>query len=267
MTLTDEQRTAAAGALFAAERDRVWIDPLTVTYPGIDIEDAYRISMLVTDRKVQAGRRVVGHKIGLTSAAMRELVGVDEPDYGTLFDDWIVPESSSIAHDRLNLARVEIELAFVLGSPLDMAQPTAADVIRATDFVLPAIEIVDSRFAERGTVVDSIADAATCGGVVLGSQPRRLTDIDVRDVAGSLEVNGDVVEQGRSSASMGSPINAVAWLAAKLHEFGVVLGPGHIVLSGSFIRAPWISAGDELVARFEGCGSVAVSIGPEGGTP
>ena len=265
MSLTAEQREEAARSLFAAERDRAWIDPLTVTYPGIDIEDAYRISMLVTERKVAAGRRVVGHKIGLTSLAMRELVGADEPDYGTLFDDWLVPEGSRIPFEQLNRARVEIELAFVLGAPLDGPRPTAVDVIRATDFVLPAMEIVDSRFRVRGTVVDSIADAATCGGVVLGAHPVRLGDIDVREVAGCLEVNGEVVERGTASASMGSPVNAVAWLAGKLHAFGVGLAPGDIVLSGSFVRAPWISAGDELVARFAGCGSVAVSVGPDGG--
>lgn len=266
MNLSEEQRATAARALLAAETDRTWIDPLTATYPGVDIEDAYRISMLVTELKVASGRRIVGHKIGLTSAAMRELVGVDEPDYGTLFDDWVIPEGSTIPFERLNKARVEIELAFVLGAPLDLAQPTAVDVIRATEFVLPSIEIVDSRFRVRGDVIDSIADAATCGGVVLGSRPVRLDQIDIREVAGSLEVNGEIVETGTASASMGSPVNAVAWLAGKLHEFGVTLAPGDVILSGSFIRAPWISAGEKLVARFEGCGSVAVSIGDEGAT-
>lgn len=260
MKLTESQRNAAAEALFHAERHRSWIDPLTATYGDLDIEDAYRISMLVTEMKVEAGFRVVGHKIGLTSAAMRELVGVDEPDYGTLFDTWMIPDGSTIAYEHLNKARVEIELAFVLGEPIDVARPTAVDVIRATEYVLPAMEIVDSRFRVRGSVVDSIADAATCGGVVLGSRPLRLGEIDVRDVVGRLEVNGDVVEEGTASASMGNPVNAVAWLAGKLHEFGVGLAPGDIILSGSFIRAPWISAADELVARFEGCGSVAVSI-------
>ncbi|MEZ0165151.1 2-keto-4-pentenoate hydratase [Kineococcus sp. LSe6-4] len=259
--LTEQERAAAARALYDAERDRAWIEPLTNTHPGMDVEDAYRVSMLVTELKVAAGRRVVGHKIGLTSPAMRELVGADEPDFGSLFDDWVVPESSTIPVEELNEARVEIELAFVLGRPLDVPRPTAADVVRATEFVLPAMEVVDSRFRVRGTVVDSIADAATCGRVVLGSRPRRLTDIDVNAVVGSLEINGEVVERGTSAASMGSPVNAVAWLAATLHEFGVPLEPGHVILSGSFVRAPWISAGDCLTARFEGCGQVSVDIG------
>lgn len=259
--LTDDERQTAAHRLFAAERDREWIDPLSSVHHDMDIDDAYRISMLVTELKVDAGRRVVGHKIGLTSQAMRDLVGADEPDYGTLFDDWMVAESSVVPISRLNQARAEIELAFVLDRPLAMARPTTADVIRATAFVLPSIEIVDSRFSRRGTVVDSIADAATCGLVVLGSTPRRLSDIDIRDIEGVLEVNGEVVERGTSAASMGSPVNAVAWLAAKLFDFGVTLDAGHIILSGSFIRAPWLAAGDELVARFAGCGSVAVTIG------
>jgi len=267
VNLTEEQRVAAAEALFAAERDRAWIEPLTATYPGIDIEDAYRISMLVTDMKTTAGHRVVGHKIGLTSEAMRKLVGMDEPDYGTLFDTWMVPDGSVFPADRLNKARVEIELAFVLGAPIGVARPTAVDVIRATEFVLPAMEIVDSRFRVRGNVIDSIADAATCGGVVLGSRPVRLGDVDVREVAGHLQVDGEIVERGTASASMGNPVNAVAWLAGKLHEFGIALNPGDVVLSGSFIKAPWISPGEDLVAHFEGCGSVSVTIGGEGGTP
>lgn len=261
--LSHDERVTAARALFEAERDRTWIDPFTDTYPGMDIADAYRISMDVTELKVAAGRRIVGHKVGLTSAAMRDLVGADEPDFGTLFDDWFVPESSTIPLRRLNQARVEIELAFVLGSPLNLANPTAADVIRATDFVLPALEIVDSRYRKRGTVIDSIADAATCGLIVLGSRPQRLADIDIRNVTGRLEVNNEVVETGTSSASMGSPVNAVAWLAATLQDFGVGLEAGHVILSGSFIRAPWISAGDELIAHFDGCGSVAVTVGSE----
>lgn len=261
--MTDEERMACARALYAAERDRAWIEPISSTHPGLEVEDAYRISMLVTGLKIEAGRRVIGHKVGLTSAAMRELVGFDEPDYGSLFDDWVVPESGTISFTELNKARAEIELAFVLGRPLDMPRPTAADVIRATEFVLPSIEIVDSRFRVRGTVLDSIADAATCGRVVLGSRPRRLTDIDVREVVGSLEIDGEVVETGTAAASLGSPVNAVAWLAATLHDFGVPLEAGHVVLSGSFVRAPWLSAGQDLVARFEGCGSVAVSIGAE----
>lgn len=261
--LSEETLAACARALFDAERDRAWIEPLSTTHPGLDVADAYRISTLVTELKTAAGRRVVGHKVGLTSVAMRELVGFDEPDYGTLFDDWVVPESSTIPFADLNQARAEIELAFVLGRPLDMPRPTAADVVRATEFVLPSIEVVDSRFRVRGTVLDSIADAATCGRVVLGSRPRRLTDIDVREVVGTLEVDGEVVERGTAAASMGSPVNAVAWLAATLHDFGVPLEAGHVVLSGSFVRAPWLSAGQELVARFEGCGSVAVTIGEE----
>lgn len=261
--LTEDERTACARALFAAERDRAWIEPISTTHAGLEVTDAYRISQLVTELKVADGRRVVGHKVGLTSTVMRELVGFDEPDYGSLFDDWVVPESSTIPWSELNLARAEIELAFVLGSPLEMPRPTAADVIRATEFVLPSIEIVDSRFRVRGTVLDSIADAATCGRVVLGSRPRLLTEIDVREVVGHLEVDGQVVETGTAAASMGSPVNAVAWLAATLHDFGVPLEAGHVVLSGSFIRAPWLAAGQDLVARFEGCGSVAVSIGSE----
>ena len=157
--LTDKQRRAAAQSLIEAERDHAPIDPISTTYPGADVEDAYRISILVAEMKVAAGRSIKGHKIGLTSKAMRSLAGATEPDYGTLFDDWFVAEGSAISMSRMNRPLVEVELAFVFREPLAGPMINAAEVIHATDFVVPAIEIVDSRFNVRGTLVDSIADA------------------------------------------------------------------------------------------------------------
>ena len=144
--LTDKQRRAAAQSLIEAERDHAPIDPISTTYPGADVEDAYRISILVAEMKVAAGRSIKGHKIGLTSKAMRSLTGATEPDYGTLFDDWFVAEGSAIPMSRMNRPLVEVELAFVFREPLAGPMINAAEVIRATDFVVPAIEIVDSRF-------------------------------------------------------------------------------------------------------------------------
>jgi 2-keto-4-pentenoate hydratase len=224
--LTDAQRREAAEALFAAERDRAPIPLITDTYPDADVEDAYRISMLVTDMKLAAGRTIKGHKIGLTSKAMRSTTGATEPDYGTLFDDWFVDEGSNVPRERMNMPLVEVELAFVLGAPL----------------------------------VDSIADAAACGFVVLGGNPRRLTDIDIRRIGASLSKNGEIEETGVASAVMGNPINAIAWLANKLHEFGVTMQPGHVVLSGSFIKAVPFGAGDSLVALFDTLGEVTLKI-------
>jgi 2-oxo-hept-3-ene-1,7-dioate hydratase/2-keto-4-pentenoate hydratase len=262
MKLTEAQHKEAAQALFAAERDHAPIDPITITYPEADVEDAYRIAMAVTELKLAAGRKIKGHKIGLTSKAMRSISGATEPDYGTLFDDWFVYEGSVIPMSRFNRPRVEVELAFVLKHDLEGPFVNAADVIRATDFVLPSIEIVDSRFSRRGAggVVDTISDAASCGLVILGGNPRRLDQIDIRRIGASLSKNGEVEESGVASAVMGNPISSVAWLANKLHEFGVTMKAGHVVLSGSFIKAIEFGAGDTLVALFDQLGEVSVAI-------
>lgn len=260
MTMSDADRRAAAAALYAAERDHAPIALITTTHPEADVDDAYRISMLVTEMKVAAGRTIKGHKIGLTSKAMRSTTGATEPDYGTLFDDWFVDEASAVPMNRLNRPLVEVELAFVLKDHLRGPSVNAADVIRATDFVLPALEVVDFRYTERPKLVDSIADDAACGFVVLGGNPRRLTDIDIRRVSASLSRNGEIEETGVASAVMGNPINAIAWLARKLHEFGVEMEPGHVVLSGSFIKAVPSGAGDSLVALFDGLGEVTLTL-------
>jgi 2-keto-4-pentenoate hydratase len=256
--LTDEQVAAAAEALYRAELDAVPITPISEQLPAADIDDAYRIATAVTDLKVQDGRIVKGHKIGLTSKAMRELTGASEPDYGTMFDDWFVLEGSSVPRSRMNRPLVEVELAFVLGDRLPGPGVNAVDVIRATDFVLPCIEVVDTRQKGHGPnrLVDSVSDAAACALVVLGGRPARLTDLDIRRIGASLSINGTVEQSGVASAVMGNPINAVAWLANKLHDYDVVPEPGHVILSGSFIKAIPFQAGDTVVALFDHLGEV-----------
>ncbi|MGD0706499.1 MAG: fumarylacetoacetate hydrolase family protein [Trebonia sp.] len=256
--LTDEQRDAAARSLLGAETNRAPTDPISTRYPGADVEDAYRISMAVTELKLALGRTIKGHKIGLTSKPMQQLAGTDEPDYGSLFDDWFVPEGSTVDMARLNHPLVEVEIAFVLGAALSGRDNNAADVIRATDFILPAIEIVDTRYRERGTnlLVDSISDAASCGLVVLGSRPTRLTDLDPRREGAALYKNGTVEETGAAAAVMGSPVNAVVWLANKLGEFGVPIEAGNVILSGSFLKAIPFTAGDTIAALFDTLGDV-----------
>lgn len=258
MNLDASQHTLAAKSLLAAENDRAPIEPISLTYPDADIEDAYRIAMEVTALKVAAGRMVKGHKIGLTSKPMQQLVGTTEPDFGTLVDDWFLLEGSTVDTGLLNRPLVEIELAFVLGTALSGPHVNAADVIRATEFVMPAIEIVDSRYTKRGTnlLVDSIADTASCGRVVVGGRPRRLPDVDLRREGAALYKNGVVEETGVAAAVMGNPINAVVWLANKLAEFGVLMEPGHVILSGSFIKAIPFSAGNTLTALFDNFGDI-----------
>lgn len=250
--LTDEQVRQAAEALYQAELTRTPMTPISATHPEAGIDDAYRIGGLVTELKVAAGRRVKGHKIGLTSKAMRSLTGATEPDYGTLFDDWFVLEGEPIPWSRMNRPLVEVELAFVLKEAVSGPGCNAADVIRATDFVLPAIEIVDSRFNKRGPngLVDSISDAASCGLVVLGGNPRTLTDLDIRAVGASMSINGVIEESGVARAVMDNPVSSVAWLVNKLAEFGVTPEPGHVILSGSFLKATPFKAGDNVMALF-----------------
>ena len=262
MPMTDDQRREAAAALVEAENTRNWIEPITLTYEGADIEDAYAIGQYVTDAKVAAGRVVKGHKVGLTSKAMRSTTGATEPDYGTIFDNWFLDEGTQVSMTTLNRPMVEIELVFVLKDRLGGPSVNAVDVIRATDFVVPAVEVVDSRFSKRGKpgVVDSVSDAASCGFIMVGGNPRHLTQLDIRHVAGALYKNGEIEESGTAAAVMGNPLNSVAWLARKLHEFGVHMEAGHTVLSGSFIRAHPMEVGDTFVADFGPLGQISFGI-------
>lgn len=256
--LTAEQLASMARALFTAEAEHAPIEPFTITYPDADIEDAYAVAQLVTALKVAAGRTIKGHKVGLTSKAMQQSSGATEPDYGTLTDDWIVPEGSTVDMTRLNRPLVEMEIAFVLGRELSGPGVNAADVIRATDFVLPAIEIVDSRYRGRGAnlLIDSVADAAWCGLVVLGGRPARLADLDIRREGAALYKNGTIEETGVGSAVMGNPVNSIVWLANKLATFGVSMAAGSVVLSGSFARAIPFADGDTITAMFNTLGDV-----------
>ncbi len=263
MPLTKAQITDVAKKLVKAEDTNTPMTPVSKLFPDATVDDAYKISMKVTELKVAAGKVIKGHKIGLTSKAMRSLTGATEPDYGTMFHDWFVYEGATVPRGRMNRPLVEVEIAFVLKTDLKGPGVNAADVIRATDFILPCLEIVDSRFNERGPngLVDSISDAASCGLVVLGGCPKRLDQVDIRAIGASLAINGEIEESGVSRAMMGNPISSVAWLANKLHEFGVPLEAGHVLLSGSFIKAIPFGAGDSLTAIFDQLGEVTLRLG------
>jgi 2-oxo-hept-3-ene-1,7-dioate hydratase/2-keto-4-pentenoate hydratase len=262
--LSPEQVNAIAADIWHAEQTGEWTEPPSSRYPDVTVEDGYAIGIAVRDLKLAAGRSIKGHKIGLTSKAMRDMTGATEPDYGFIYDDWFVMEGGSVSRASLNRPMVEVELAFVMKERLQGPSVHVADVIRATDFVLPALELVDSRYQKSGSnmLVDSIADTAWCGGLVLGANPMKLTDIDVRRVSASLTINGEIVETGSASAVMANPINAVAWLANTLHRFDTSMEAGDVILSGSFIRATPINAGDSLVALFDGLGEVTLRVGP-----
>jgi 2-keto-4-pentenoate hydratase len=259
-TLT-ERIIQIAERLSAAEADVTAIAPLTETTPDLTVEDAYRVQLLNVERRRAAGERVRGHKVGLTSRVMQEQLGVDEPDYGHLFDSMFVYEGADIAVSELCAPRVEVEVAFVLGKELRGPGCTVADVLMATEYVLPSLEIIDSRIADwRITLPDTIADNASSARIVLGANPTRLEDVDVRALGAVLSLNGEVVATGASAAVLGNPVTAVAWLANKVADFDVRLEPGHVVLPGSCTKAVPVAAGDAVRAEFDQLGHVAVNF-------
>lgn len=236
---------------------------LSKAYPGIEVEDAYRIQEAFVARRVVAGARVKGYKVGLTSKAMQEMSGATEPDFSAMTDDLFLPESTPLPISRFFDPMVEMEIAFVMKDALSGPGILPMDVIRATDFVVPAIEIVDFRVSRAPgmNIIDTVADLAACGAAVLGANPRRLDALDIRRVKGEILRNGVVEHAGEASAVLGNPVTAVAWLANKLGEFGVSFQPGDVILTGSFVRAFPVKAGDEILCRFDqGLGEVATSF-------
>ena len=261
--LTDALRNQIVDDLFEVHRSRKPLPLLTRTYPGIEVEDAYRIQEAYVARTVAAGARIKGYKVGLTSKAMQQMSGATEPDFSAMTDDLFIPEDTPIPMSRFFDPMIEIEIAFVMKHALKGPGVLPMDVIRATDFVVPAIEIVDFRVARAPgmNLIDTVADLAACGAVVLGANPRKLTAVDIRTVQGSIIRNGVVEQQGVASAVLGNPVTSVAWLANKLAEFGVTFEPGHVILTGSFVRAIPVKAGDEVLCRFDqGFGDVATSF-------
>jgi 2-keto-4-pentenoate hydratase len=233
------------------------IAPLTATYDDLTLEDAYAIQLLQIRELLDAGRVVKGHKVGLTSAAMQRLLGVDEPDYGHLLDDFFHLEHAPIPFDRFLQPRIEPEVAFVLAKPLRGPGVTVHEAIAAVDFVLPALEIVDSRIeAWKIGLLDTIADNASSGAVVLGSTPTDLRDVDLRLAGAVMTLNGAVVGTGAGGAVLGSPITSLVWLANTVGARGVTLEAGQVVLPGAVCAMVPVAAGDTVTANFAGLGSV-----------
>ena len=261
MGLTDAQRLEAAEALRTAEATQVAIPPLIQTYPDIDVVDSYEIQLLNIRRRLAAGATVHGHKVGLSSKAMQEMMGVDEPDYGHLLSDMVYTEDVPIPTASFLLPRVEVEVGFVLGDDLPGEGCTVEDVLRCTDFIAPAIELIDSRIADwKIGLMDTIADNASSCGVILGKERVKPSDLDVKAIDATLDINGQRVAEGTSGAVLGDPTVAVAWLANKVASFGVRLEKGHVVLPGSCTRAYDVKPGDDVVATFKGLGSVSLKF-------
>lgn len=243
-------RTQAAAALLEAERTRTPMPRLSDSYPGLEIADSYEIQRLVIAEKLKQGARVKGHKIGLTSRVMQQAAGIDEPDFGHLLDTMVLGCEAPIEAGQFLVPRVEVELAFILGRDLDEPDPTVTDVLAATGFVQPALEIIDSRTVTPRKVTDTIADNSACGAIVLGGRPVRPLDVDLRWVSAVLYRNGSIEESGVSAAVLGHPANGVAWLARRLARFDTRLRRGQIVLAGSFTRPVEVKAGDVFLADY-----------------
>jgi 2-keto-4-pentenoate hydratase len=251
----------AAGRLLDAYRTGESINPLTPEYPGAPLELAYRIQQIQVEQWTQAGDAVKGHKVGLASRAIQRQMGVDQPDFGHLTASMFHLEHIPVAAGRFLQPRIEPEVAFVLGRPLAGPGVTTAEAARAVDFVLPALEIVDSRIRDwQIGIFDTIADNASSGGVILGSRPVALGEIDLRLIGCTLHINGELVATGAGGAVLGSPLNALVWLANTVGPLGVALEPGHVVLPGSMTRAFPVSAGDSIVAAINGFGGVTAVL-------
>jgi 2-keto-4-pentenoate hydratase len=226
-----------------------------------DVDAAYAAQRAQVETWEKAGRRRVGAKIGLTAPAVQRQLGVDRPDFGVLLADMAVPDGAEIDHGSLLQPRVEAEVAFVLGADLPDGRVTVADVVRATDFLLPAIEVVDSRIAGWDiTIVDTVADNASSGMYVLGTTPRRIADVDLRLCGAVLEHAGEPVSVGAGAACLGNPLHAVAWLATTLAAAGSPLQAGDVVLSGALGPMVPAVAGASYEARISGLGSVRATF-------
>lgn len=252
----------AARALREAASSSNYISPLRESYPQLDAAGAYAVQRINTDHKLKLGRRIVGCKVGLTARAVQAQLGVDQPDFGMLFDDMGYGDSEPVPMAGLHQPKVEAEVAFVLGRDLSMSNPGQVDVLGAIDHVLPAVEIVGSRIANWNIrFVDTVADNASSSAYVLGSTPRLLREVDLRLCGMVMTRRGEPVSVGAGAACLGHPLNAVVWLARTMAALGHPLRAGDLVLSGALGPMVPVSAGDVFSVRINGLGAVTAAFG------
>ena len=257
--LRQEQILQEARELYQAEKTKRVLRPFTEKYSGITPEDSYRIQLALIEMKKADGAKVVGKKIGLTSKAMQKMLNVDQPDYGHILDNMVLQDAAAFRIDELIQPKIEPEIAFILDRELKGPGITPMQVLAATRFVMPALEIIDSRIEGwKIKLCDTIADNASSARIVLGNSARRVDDLDLKLVGMVLERNGEIVQTGAGGAVLGHPAVAVAWLANAIGQFGVSLGAGEIVMPGALCAATDVRASDLLQASFDGFGSVSV---------
>jgi 2-keto-4-pentenoate hydratase len=260
--MSNDVITNAAADLWAAHRDRKPIGPLTKRYPDLNVAAAYDIQQVNLCRRLAAGAKLVGRKIGLTSAPMQTLLGVEEPDYGFILDDMVTADGSTVPASRFCAPRVEPEVAFLMRRTPRGPNVTVAEVHAATEAIAVALEIVDSRIANwELTLADTVADNASSGAVVLGDWVDFDGTIDLPATQATLQLNGVDVDTGSGSAVLGDPAAAVAWLANALAPYGTEITAGQFVMSGSYTTAAFVRRGDAATATISGLGSVTLHFG------
>ncbi len=264
--MDDAERKAAALDLSKAKLERRPIRPLTETFGSFGVEDAYAVQQLFVEQLAPGPNRTLGHKVGLTSVVMQSMLGVSQPDFGHLLESMFYAESSAVPLSELIQPKVEPEVAFVLGRELSGPGVTMAHAVRAVEYVLPALEIIDSRIVDwKISLSDTIADNASSGGVVLGGTARRLEGLELRTIGCNLWHGGALAATGAAGAVLGNPLNSLVWLANTLGSLGEGLMEGEVVLPGSCTVAVPVTAGDEVRAFFAGLGSVGARF--EGSAP
>lgn len=255
--LEQSQIDAIAEELVRADEERAVLPRLTSRFPEMEIEDSYAIQKVWSDRRIAKGARLVGHKIGLTSKVMQVATGISEPDYGVIHDDMVYESGSVLEFHRFSNVRIEVELAFVLSKPLRGPNTTIFDVLDATAYVVPALEVLNSHLELEGrTIVDTISDNAAMGAMIIGGRPVKVNQVDLPWVSAMLYRNEIIEESGVAGAVLGNPAMGVAWLANKLAQHDQSLDAGEIILAGSFTRPMWVERGDTVHADYGQLGSI-----------
>jgi 2-oxo-hept-3-ene-1,7-dioate hydratase len=262
--LTPGQVSEAAAALNAAERDRKQIGLLSLKHPDMTMDDAYAVQADWVKKKIAAGRKVIGWKIGLTSKAMQYALNIDIPDSGVLFDDMWFEDGAVIPEGRFIQPRIEAEIAFAMKAPLKGPGITVFDVLNATDYVTPALEILDTRILridsetkKARTIVDTISDNAANAGIVIGGRQMRPDEVDMRWMGAIVSRNAEVEETGLGAGVLNHPARGIAWLANRLSQYGDGIAAGQVVLAGSFIRPVEARHGDTINADFGPYGTIS----------
>jgi 2-oxo-hept-3-ene-1,7-dioate hydratase len=265
MALSDTIIAHMAARLDAAEKSGAQIGHFSREHPEMTVDDGYLVQRAWVANKIAGGRKLIGHKIGLTSRAMQRSSNINEPDYGALLDDMLFANNADIPMNRFIEPRVEVELAFILKHRLSGPNCTIFDVMNATDYIVPAIEIIDARIRrvdpETGAtrkVFDTISDNAANAGLVMGGNPVRPDAVDLRWISALIHKNSVIEESGVAAAVLGHPAMGVAWLANKLAPWDETLEPGEIILGGSFTAPVFASAGDSFHVDYGPLGSISV---------